>query len=56
MRKIVYYTTEGQTTSYAEAAKVGIVRTALEEIPEPVYKADHRDIALASVKLGLKMV
>lgn len=53
MRKIVYYTTKGQTTSYAEAIKNGIVRTALEEIPEPIYKANHRDIALANMKRGV---
>lgn len=57
MRKLVYYTTDGtKTMNYAEACSKGIVQKKLEEIPQPVYKADHRDVALMNLKLGITMV
>ena len=54
MRTVFYYTTEGtKTASYAEAKKIGIKRTDLVDITEPMAKPAKRAEAAENLKKGL---
>lgn len=54
MRTVIYYTTKGtKTTSYAEAKKIGIKRTDLVDITEPMVKPTKRAEAAKNIKKGL---
>ena len=54
MRTVIYYTTKGtKTTSYAEAKKIGIKRTDLVDITEPMAKPTKRAEAAENIKKGL---
>ena len=54
MRIVIYYTTKGtKTTSYAEAKKIGIKRTDLVDITEPMAKPTKRAEAAKNLKKGL---
>lgn len=54
MRTVIYYTTKGtKTTSYAEAKKIGIKRTDLVDITEPMTKPTKRAEAAENIKKGL---
>ena len=54
MRTVFYYTTKGtKTTSYAEAKKIGIKKTDLVDITEPMAKPTKRAEATKNLKKGL---
>lgn len=51
MRTVIYYTTKGtKTASYAEAKKIGIKRTDLVDITEPMAKPTKRAEAAKNLK------
>lgn len=54
MRRIIYYTLNGKTTSYKEAMQYGLVQTEFEDITEPMSIPEgDRNLALKSVIAGV---